>query len=160
LKTDEFEELNILGKRFEGKKEDVTEPIESKSDKETANQILDKIKIFNRFILKILNNLFRKILFKIKIIWCLLERKIHDFKIKHKKDLSYKIVETKKIRRNKVIITRKRVPISINYSSKNKIKKPSLYYLSLKSNQEESTDTRIDVYSNLKESIWDFPVKK
>lgn len=74
----------------------------------------------------------------------------------------YKIVETRKQRFNKVIITRRRVPyyyINENVFSSIRPKK-SIYYLSLKDDEHGGTFIKKTSHKALDESIWDFPVQK
>ena len=75
-------------------------------------------------------------------------------------EIGYKIVETKKQHRNKIIITRRRVPIDYNpleLQSK-KTDLGALFYLTFK--DDSNTETKPEVYTQLKESILDFPTEK
>lgn len=77
-----------------------------------------------------------------------------------KQKIAYKIVETKKQRRNKIVITRKRIPFEYNplEVQPKKTELGALFYLTFKGDDAE--ETKPEAYTRLKESIWDFPIKK
>ena len=73
--------------------------------------------------------------------------------------IAYKIVETRKQRRNKMIIIRKRVPFEYNHLvlQPKKTDLGALFYLTFK--EDNATETRPEAYTRLKDSVWDFPIK-
>ena len=159
MTDDEFKELNTFGEKIEKKtnnKNDLKRE-ETKVDKKVKKQ---NIIILLRKIKKSIFVYFRFFLIKMfllsKNIKLFFYKKIGNISFKNKRNIGYKIVETKKQKRNKVIITRKRMPITISNLSKNKIKKPCIYYYKI--NLEKKT--KVKKYSKLKDSVWDFPLKK
>ena len=73
---------------------------------------------------------------------------------------AYKIVETKKERRNKTIIIRRRIPIDYNplELQPKKTDLGALFYLTFKN--DNAQETKHEAYTILKDSIWDFPTEK
>ncbi len=82
-------------------------------------------------------------------------------KFDHSK-IFYKIVETRKQRFNKIIITRKRVPYYYINDSVFSVLKPkkAIYYLSLKDDSQGGTFIKKTAHRGLDESVWDFPFHK
>lgn len=74
---------------------------------------------------------------------------------------AYRIVETCKRRRNKIIIIRKRVlvPFESQYIQPTKADIPALFYLTFKDDEQGKQMSRPEAYTILKKSAWDFPVK-
>lgn len=72
---------------------------------------------------------------------------------------AYKIVETKKERRNKMIIIRRRIPIDYNplELQPKKTDLGALFYLTFKNDNNQ--ETKSEAYTILKGSVWDFPVE-
>jgi len=169
LENDEFKELNMFGERFEQKDDNKKESDknyskenEYKLNKHHIIRFLFRVsKIIIKKSIRLIRSIFgRIVIIAFKKISTILKKKVTDLELKNKKDIGYKITEVKKVKRNKVIIIRKRVPISINHICKNRTSKPCIYYYSLNSNKKEINLQEINKYSNLKESVWDFPIKK
>jgi hypothetical protein len=82
-------------------------------------------------------------------------------KFDHSK-IFYKIVETRKQRFNKIIITRRRVPYYYINDSVFSVLKPkkAIYFLSLKDDHQGGTFIKKTAHKGLDESVWDFPYHK
>ena len=73
----------------------------------------------------------------------------------------YMLVETCKQRRNKTIIIRKRVlvPFEAQKIESGKPDLGALFYLTFNADEKDQQGTRSEAYTQLKDSVWDFPVK-
>jgi len=171
LDNDEFNDLEKFGKVIE-------KPSEENTIKEKKKENISSKKNFKKIALKIFRALFyfaKRLSLKLKK---LLLNIIEFFKTKRelssrykaavkkhrkRKDISYKIVETKKQRRNKTVIVRRRVPSYFDASGlvvKSNNAMGNIYYLSLNEEPEqENTQIKHDSYTILKKSVWDFPVE-
>ena len=164
MKDDEFAELGILGNRLNKSNEEIK--IKKKESNFRFKKINSKFS-FKKFLIII----FRKIviLFKCfitkfynisKNLIIKIKHKLVEFNFKRRKNISYKIIELKKEKRNKVIIIRKRVPMNTIINKKIDLSKPSLYYCSIDSDEIKNYCTDIICHDKLKKSIWDFPIKR
>jgi len=73
----------------------------------------------------------------------------------------YRLVEKCKQRRNKTIIIRKRVlvPFETQEIKSGPPDLGALFYLTFKADEKDQQETRSEAYTQLKNSVWDFPVK-
>jgi len=80
--------------------------------------------------------------------------------LKNKKKV-YRLVETRKNRRNKTIIIRKRVLVSIESKGffHNHADPNGLYYVSINNDEQGNNKTKPESYVLLKDSVWNFPIK-
>lgn len=171
MDNDEFNDLEKFGKVIE-------KPPEKNTVKEKKKEVVSSKKYSKKIALKILKVLFyfaKRLSLKLKE---LLSKTLVFFKTKKEikkrykaavkrhrkhKDISYKIVETKKQRGNKTVIVRRRVPSYFDTSSL--VAKPNnamgnIYYLSLnEESEQENTRIKHGSYTVLKKSVWDFPVE-
>ena len=92
--------------------------------------------------------------------WIYKKIKSAKLPIKKNQNKCYKIVETKKQRRNKIIIIRKRVPFEYNPLELNskKANLGTIFYLTFK--EDSNQETKSEAYTIIKDSIWDFPTEK
>lgn len=159
MNADDFKELKKFGTCIEKTNEEI---IKEKPKKKI------NLKIFLRKIYNLFISFFRWLYIKTKSIfikiknWFTFKKDLRKIKksIKFrskKKDLGYKIVETKKQRGDKTIIIRKRVPFSFDIDSyKSKLNaNHSVFYLS----ENDRNATTSEYYYFVKKSIWDFPIQ-
>jgi hypothetical protein len=159
LQKDEFAELQKFGNSVEKK-------VKLKTEKEKQKIILENITYekkvdFSKLInyLEKFGEILELIILKIFQITKDYYEKRQKTKIQKKNKIAYKIVETKKERRNKVIITRRRVPINLPINLKQNTIAKSFYFISIK--EDDGTNkTKESEYKHLKKSIWDFPIEK
>ena len=165
MSKDEFEDLKNFGKTIEIKPKQ--KKVEDKNQlviKKTKFEIKKFLKVILVKICKALILFFKKLLEGSYRLSSEIKRKYENWNIKKQSQSNkcYKIVETKKQRRNKVIIIRKRVPAK--YVSNNLVTKDpnigALFYLSIKDKEDGGIETSSENYTSLKESVWDFPIKK
>ena len=165
MNSDEFNDLEKFGKVIENtpKKESV------KVKKKEKTQLKISIKGNGFKFVKKGSDLVRYLSYKSKILLFNINnflkkkkeiRKRYRTVLKRnrkKKNIGYKIVETKKQRGNKTIIIRKRVPSFFDDLDLSKQSAPmaNMYYLS----SNENTDVKNEPYTILKKSVWDFPVE-
>lgn len=160
----EFEELNKLGNKIvqkNNKKNNKNKKlklkikkISIKSNKKISVKILLK-KIFRKTKIQ-----FRNIINYLKRINPISSLKLKALNLEKRNNKAYKIVESKKQRRNKVIIVRKRVPINNKIESKIVKNSACFYYINLDSDDKKDGILQINRHISLKKSIWDFPFKK
>ena len=171
MDNDEFNDLEKFGKVIE-------KPPEENAIKEKKKENISSKKNFKKIALKIFRILFyfaKRLTFKFKKLLLNIfeffktKREIRNRykavvkKHRKRKDISYKIVETKKQRGNKTIIVRRRVPSYFDTSSlvvKSNNAMGNIYYLSLNEESgQENNQIKHDSYTILKKSVWDFPVE-
>jgi hypothetical protein len=158
LNADEFQELKKFGTGIEKTNQEIIK----KEPKKKIN-----LKNFLRKIYKLIISFFRWLHIKTKSTlikiknWLAFKKDLRKIKksirFRYKrKDLGYKIVETKKQRGNKTVITRKRVPFYFDINSyKSELNNISgIFYLSEKDKNAATSEYCYFV----KKSIWDFPV--
>lgn len=163
MNANEFQDLQEFGTNIEKTTEEETkkEPKQKNSLKFLVNCFVKKCYILFISFIKWFYIKTRSAFIKIKN-WFVFKRDLkrinRNIKIKaNKKGYSYKIVETKKQRRNKTVIIRKRVPFYFDVNSY----KPGLnningvFYLSEK--DKNTVDSEYCLF--VKESIWDFPIQ-
>ncbi len=164
MNESEFEELNKLGDKIVQKNNKKSKKnkklnlkikkISIKSNKKISVKILLK-KIFKKTKIQ-----FRNIINYLKRINHILFLKIKALNLEKIDNKAYKIVESKKQRRNKVVIVRKRVPINNKIDSKIEKNSACFYYINLESDDKKDGILQINSHVSLKKSIWDFPFKK
>lgn len=167
MKEDEYANLNELNKVFEQKtiKEISNKKKEKKIPKFDKKTLAKKIVNFSKKFLKksyeVTKKLSKKILLIVKTKYNSAKKQIIEYNEARKGKIAYKIVETKKEKRNKIIIVRKRVPINTHLNNKisNNLN-PSIYYCRLKPEEKNICEKNIIGHTRLKKSIWDFPMKK
>jgi len=174
LSDNEFKDLQNFGKTIEKKPEN-TKKIIVKERKDFSKKIKPIFSILKKKVLvfgiKLIKNTIATGEWTHKKIKAIVNRakqlNAHPKKIKFtqkpKQKIqknAYKIVETKKERRNKIIIIRKRVPFKYDplepYHKKANI--GTIFYLSFKGDND--IETKSEAYTILKDSIWDFPTEK
>lgn len=164
MKDNEFKELNIFGEKIERKNENknCSKNKELKTNKkDIKKKLIRSIERHSKNFLIFLKSLYKKIIITIlKDTQKKIQNKINSFRLENKKNIGYKIIETKKERRNKVIIIRKRVPIKLNININTRNEKPSLYYYNLKTEKDKNCKSNISEYIKIKRSVWDFPLEK
>ena len=168
MKEEEYADLNVLKKRFDQKSNEKPNRIkkerkkfeiqlENKSLKKTfikyANSFFKNLFYFSKTINKEIYKISYKEYEKVK-------KRIDVFIKSRQKNIAFKIVETKKQKRNRVIIVRKRVPIGSKIDFTPTDSRPSIYYCSLNPEENKSCEKKIIGHVKLKKSIWDFPIKK
>lgn len=156
MPDDEFKDLDVFGKRFNQNKENIKQ--EKRSITKNNNLVERKT-----FLKKIIKSLGREILFFCRLFFkkkfSYIKSNIIMYTSNKQRSSGFKIVETKKQRKNKVIITRKRIPIKSTIRFKKNIASSCLYFFNL-DNKNELDEPKIKGHTILKESIWDFPHKK
>ena len=170
MNSDEFNDLEKFGKVIEKPPEQDSVKIKKKVKKnQDINFKTAFKKIFNKIFCFIRKNLVKTKKAFVKIKTIIKEkkeiRKRYKLALKRNRksnDIHYKIVETKKQKRNKTIIVRRRVPdyydTSILSSKKGHL--ASIYYLSLEGqSKNENAQVKHDSYTILKKSVWDFPIE-
>ncbi len=169
---EEYSDLNKLREQFEKKpnieKKEIKKPNRIRKNRSTKDYTLQKSLIFTKkYSKKIFRNIFlitKKITkTTIKIVKIKIEnakKEIEEFNKFNREKKAYKIVETKKEKRNKIIIVRRRVPIEKKINLKKLNFNPQIYYYQLKPEENKICEKKIIGHTRLKESIWDFPMKK
>ena len=172
MKSDEFNELQKFGSELSQKPKQEFEKKESISVKQTNEPIeINLSDIFKRIIIGIFKigkwfckkiyRFFNLLISKIKR-WNNLQKieTTSKFSIFKKKKYAYKIVETKKVKRNKVIIIRRRVPLDLRIGNTQfePIRKGAVYYLSIKKDENGIDEIKPVAYPGLRSSVWDFPI--
>ena len=166
MKEEEYADLNELNKVFKKKPLNENKSKKNKAKIKITNKksILKKILSFTKKIaVKFLNisNKYLKKTFEISRLKIEKTKKqINEYTEARRGKIAYKIVETKKKKRNKIIITRKRVPIEKNINFENRDLNPSIYYCRLVPEENKICEKKIIGHTRLKDSIWDFPHKK
>ena len=157
MSDNEFKDLQNFGKTIEKKPED-TKKIIVKEKRNLSTQIKPIILYLKKKTLNIVIRLIKYIMATSK--WTHKKIKSIEFLKHNTQKKVYKIVETKKQRRNKIIIIRKRVPFKYDplepYHKKANI--GTIFYLSFKGDND--IETKAEAYTILKDSIWDFPTEK
>jgi len=117
-------------------------------------QILKKLIILSKWILK------KIIIIETKIQIWIINKKYKSLKNKKEIKKTYQLIETRKKRRNKIIIVRKRVliPYDIQKLTSKKPDIGTIYYMALKEDEDDKQKTKPEAYTKLKDSVWDFPV--
>lgn len=168
MKEEEYADLNVLKKRFDQK----TNENHNKIKKKRKNfEIKLENKSFKKTLIRYATSFFKNLFsFSKKTTKKIIEisskqhkkvRKHVNEYIKNKqKNIAFKIVETKKEKRNKVVIVRKRVPIESSINFKPIDSRPSLYYCSLHPEENKFCEKKIIGHVKLEKSVWDFPIKK
>ena len=163
MSADEFQELKKFATGIEKTNQEVV-----KKEPKKKNNLKFLFKIFLRKIYTFFISFLKWTYIKTKTIliqlkkWISFKKDLRKIKKNmklrfKKKDISYKIVETKKQKGNKTIITRKRVPFYFDINSyKSELSNMhGVFYLS-----EKEKDTKnSEYYYFVKKSIWDFPVQ-
>jgi len=173
LSDNEFKDLQNFGKIIEKKPEKNTKVIVkekkdfSKKFKPVFSILKKKVLVFGIKLIKITIATGEWIRKKIKtIVNRAKQRNAHRKKIKFAQKpkqkiqkSAYKIVETKKERRNKTIITRRRIPIDYNplELQPKKTDLGALFYLTFKNDNAQEANP--EAYTRLKNSVWDFPIQ-
>lgn len=139
------------------------------NDKIKFTKILNKIFIFSsKLLLRFINFFYHKLKEKKSNISHKLylkkiqkrKRLTHAQKKQISKNKSYRIVETCKRRKNKTIIVRKRVLLPFGENLIRPTKGiPSIYFLSVKDDENGKQITKPEAYTILKKSVWDFPAQ-
>jgi len=162
LTDDEFEELGLLGNRLNR-----NQIQENKNKKKNLKIKINKklsiknlLKIAIKKIIYSLKWLIKKILNKSILLSIKLKEYLEKQKQLKSNKIAYKIIEIKKEKRNKVIIIRKRVPINYIINTKIRMKNPSIFYCDIDSEEIKNVNSEIVTYDKLKNSIWDFPIKR
>ena len=169
MNSNEFNDLEKFGKVIEKPPEKDTIKLKKRvrrnpsiSLRKVSANISNKLLCFIRDILVKINNILARITKILKEKKEIRKRyKIVVKRHRKRKDLSYKIVETKKQRGNKTIIVRRRVPAYFDTSSlvPKTSNMASVYYLSLdEESEKQTTQVKHDSYTTLKKSVWDFPL--
>lgn len=178
LDEKELQDLQIFGMGIENteqndqnkKEKKIDQPISnSKPKKQNKKFSFKKIlnftqKKFTNYFFKTCKWFFTKIrnFYHIVRLWRYKRRLNNNGKKFDHNKIFYKIVETRKTRFNKVIITRKRVPYYYINDSVFSVLKPkkSVYYLSLRDDNQGGTFIKKTAHKKLNSSVWDFPRKK
>ena len=177
MSSDEFQDLQKFGTGIIQKPD---------KDKKNNDIELQEDKVKEIIISEIVISNFRKILLFLHKIFCrfskllidkknIFSKKIKDYlyfhnikkynkKLNRKKSISrcYKIVETKKEKKDKTIIIRRRVPID-NIIEKSLLPNDNikgLYFLKVHSSENGSEIIEPVEHVGMKKSVWDFPLKK
>jgi len=156
LSDNEFKDLQNFGKVIEKKPENNTKVI-VKEKKNFYKQLKPVFSYIKKKTLILATKLLKYTIIASKGIY----KKIKSTKLPklRTQNYAYKIVETKKQRRNKTIIVRKRVPYKYDHLGLNPKKSNlgTLFYLSFK--EDSNQETKSEAYTRLKDSVWDFPIK-
>ena len=170
MSNDEFSDLEKFGKVIEKPPEKEKTRVKKKEKKNVqidwgkiTKSDLSKLFCFLRNIAVKIKQKFLKLISLIKTKREIRKRyKAIVKRNKNRKDIGYKIVETKKQRGNKTVIVRRRVPIYFDTSKL--VAKPSsmgsIYYLRLDEESKNLENTvKHNSYDILKKSVWDFPIE-
>ncbi len=170
MKDEEYADLNVLKKRFDQKTNENYNKVKKKRKKFEIK--LEK-RSFKKTLIRYANSYFKKILYFSKTFLKKIfetsnkqyekgKKRFNEYILSRQKNIAFKIVETKKQKKNKVVIVRKRVPIeqNINFNFKQINLRPSLYYCSLHPDENKVCEKKIIGHVKLKKSVWDFPIKK
>ena len=141
-------------------------PIAEYTSKKFIRFLRTKIPVINSKLLKIIKAAGRGIKKKtISFVYRICLWKRNRIVISQKRQIElkkgYRLVETCKQRRNKTIIIRKRVlvPFEAQKIKSGKTDLGALFYLTFKADEKDQQETRPEAYTQLKDSVWDFPVK-
>lgn len=176
MSSDEFSDLQNFGKTIDQKpKDDAKKEVKKKKDisekirsipKFSARKIIDFTKQLLKCIITIVKCSSKKVKNRFRNSHQHKIQKIAVFSKKRpnkiKNSTCYKIVETKKQRWNKTIITRRRVPVG--YKTGNmQVKRNNLgalFYLTFKFDETGNQEIKPEEYCTIKKSVWDFPIEK
>jgi hypothetical protein len=169
LSSNDFSDLQNFGKTINNKSKYETKNVKKNKNKKDFSEIYFlKLKLFIKQIVKLVVYIIKLSIKKVTIsIRKTKKNKTTKPIVKPKKqiknieeNIGFKIIEKKRQRRNKTIITRKRVPINykLKKSQMREINLCALYYLSIKDDETGIQEIDKEKYCSIKKSVWDFPI--